>query len=78
MRMVRMGINDTSAYLSSNCHLLVLISGPFEGGGLIGGGLIGEGAYWRGGLIGGGGLLERGAYLFIQKTSDGDYLFELQ
>ena len=66
MRMVRMGINDTSAYLSSNCHLLVLISGPFEGGGgLIGGGLIGEGgllergaywrgAYWKGGLIGEG------------------------
>ena len=32
------------------------------------------GAYWRG-----GGLIEReGAYLFIQKTSNGDYLFELQ
>ena len=36
------------------------------------------------GLIGGGGLIERrdlierGAYLFIQKTSDGDHLFELQ
>ena len=29
------------------------------------------------GLIGEGGLLERGAYIFIQKTSNGDYLFEL-
>ena len=44
----------------------LFISGPFEG------------AYWRGGPIGEGGLIERGAYLFIQKTSNEDYLFEQQ
>ena len=42
-----------------------------------GGGLFISGPF-GGGLIGEGGLIERGTYLFIKKTSDGDYLSELQ
>ena len=49
----------------------LFISGPFEGGGLIGE----KGVNWGGG----GALFKRGEGLFIHpKTSNGDYLFELQ
>ena len=59
------GLNTVFSLFSPQSRGL-FISGPFEGG------------HWRGGGLMEGGLIERGAYLFIQKTSDEDYLFELQ
>ena len=53
-----------SLYLALAGGGSLFISGPFDGGG--------------GGSLEGGGIIERGAYLFIQKNSDGDYIFELQ